>query len=44
MKFGITKPAREKFDPIKHLNLNKYTVTIDSIFTNFTIFHYNIKY
>lgn len=40
MLFGIDKVELETFDPRLHLDLSRSTITIDTWFTNRTMFHY----
>lgn len=41
MKFGIVEPvALETFDPVRHVDLNQCTVTIDTFSTNVAMWNY----
>lgn len=41
MKFGITvPPAFERFDPVRHINLDECTITIDTVATNMAMWNY----
>ena len=44
MRLGITEPeGPERFDPVKHIDLDKCTVTIDTVSTNMAMWNYNAE-